>query len=742
VKLLSRLPQAVRSAEGVTQRAAREVNRSGDGASENPEPTDLAARRAIDALLKKQQHRIARDWATRHLALDEVRSFVGHVASGKGEAKFYRDAYLAPLLELLRGAVTGAGSAWRAVYLDERTRFLVPAEVQIEARQAALGPLLAADVADLVERLPLDYRGSAASILTALHAPLSAPKTAPVRLLLIGDCVMTELRAFLTGRCRDAQIDVEIRHQYLSFERGISLNMPAVTEHVQSGAVDVIALSFFTFEGLPLYRALLAEAATLSNARRRERIAALVQMVHQVVASLRAVSDVPILLHNACGLPLDRLRRRLPFLSPIPRAKRKVLELLNAELKAVAQGIENVLLVDELAAIQKSGLRRAANNLFPKKIRHRALFHTSAFGPALAEAYIPPISAYARLHRTKVLCVDFDNTLWDGVMADGDVTQHARPQRILRQLREAGILLVALSKNDPHSIRWREMELQPDDFVLHKISWNQKVQSLQEAAQQLNLGLDSFVVIDDNPAERALIARRFPEVCLLDPTDPSAWTGLEYMLSFPNTRQTAESAARTSLYREAAHRREAMVADLDYPAMMASLELRATWSQARLKDLTRVHELLQRTNQFNTTTRRQTPAELRMMMTNPQYGFFICSLADRFGDLGVVGVVLVHRAAESFTYEAVVMSCRAMGFGLEMLLVRAPLDHVLRQSGRRVAAYGLYVRTEKNEPAASLFKQAGFTQDPADEQRWMLPADAPPPEIPRWLSVTNTDAQP
>jgi FkbH-like protein len=173
--------------------------------------------------------------------------------------------------------------------------------------------------------------------------------------------------------------------------------------------------------------------------------------------------------------------------------------------------------------------------------------------------------------------------------------------------------------------------------VLHKISWNHKPQSIAEAAQQLELGIDSFVAIDDNPAERALIAHQLPVVGLLDSTDPASWNALEFMLSFPNTRQTAESAARTARYRANANRREAMVGQLDYPAMMASLHLRATWSQARAKHLTRIHELLQRTNQFNTTTQRRTPAELRAALDDPQFSISVCSLGDRFGELGIVG---------------------------------------------------------------------------------------------------------
>lgn len=694
---------------------------------------DADARRAFDFVLRKKSKAIAKAWAARHLSVEEIRVSVARESETPDAAGFYARCYLVPLLELLRGAAVAENSAWSAVYLDERKRFLVPADIAVAANEGVLNRVVQADIADLVERIAPRHRRAVSAFLVALHASLEPGIQKPVRLLLIGDCVMTELRAFLVGSCRERETELQVRHQYLSFERGADLNMSGVMEHVRSGAADLVAFSFFTFEGLPLYRALLADAARLSAAEKQDRVTALLRMVRRLVVSVREDSDVPILLHNACGLPLNKWRRRLPFVAAIAGAQREVLDALNRGLAELANGTENVVLIDENAALGGASLRKAAENFFPRKMRRRALFHTSAFGPMLAQIYAPIISAFARLRRVKVLLVDFDNTLWAGVMADGEVEHDSRAQRTLRKLREAGILLVALSKNDPKSIRWTEMVLAPEDFVLHKISWNQKVQSVDEAAQQLNLGRDSFAVVDDNPAELALIADRFPEVVLLDSTDQTTWSALELMLLFPNTRQTEESAARTALYREAANRREAMVAELDYPEMMASLGLRASWSLAREKDLSRVYELLQRTNQFNTTTKRRSLAELRALIEDAAYRVFVYSLGDRFGELGIVGVVILQSTDDALVFDAVVMSCRAMGFGLENLLIRAPLEHMLASTGARRDVRGLFYATERNEPAAGLFLKCGFVRQA--ESEWKLPADSPLPGVPDWLTI-------
>ena len=167
-----------------------------------------------------------------------------------------------------------------------------------------------------------------------------------------------------------------------------------------------------------------------------------------------------------------------------------------------------------------------------------AYVHHSRFGDVLADVYERTLTAHALLGRAKALLVDLDNTLWEGVMADGPVRHHRDRQRQLKRLREAGVLLVALSKNDPGSIRWDELSLDPEDFVLHQINWRPKPDNVSEAITALDLAPEAFVLLDDNPAERALVCENVPGVRALDPTDPLADEALAQWLEFPSTRQT------------------------------------------------------------------------------------------------------------------------------------------------------------------------------------------------------------
>src|SRR5206468_1405805 len=146
--------------------------------------------------------------------------------------------------------------------------------------------------------------------------------------------------------------------------------------------------------------------------------------------------------------------------------------------------------------------------------------------------------------------------------------------------------------------------------------------------------------------------------------------------------------------------------------------------------LDRVHELVQRTTQFNTTTRRRSPAELAELLADPAYDCRITSLRDRFGDLGVVGVVIAHREGTRLTFDSVIMSCRAMGFGLELAMIASALE----AAGDWETAVGVYAPTDRNGPCAQVFASAGFAAMSPEE--WLLTRDAASPvPVPEWLDV-------
>lgn len=703
---------------------------SGPEAGEILASVPFTDRQRIANVIRDVRRHRRQDWARRH-GSQPLRAEL--LLRESGSLDGYADGYLWPLLWTLEHGIRWAREDYLRVYQFERLRFSGTLPLD-DPTIRELRNILEGDLEDIVTRAGsgTTLRGLLTTLLTAVHGPITArvPGHA-VTIAMVGDCVMNETLTFLHPVLRSAGVDLTARHTYFSAGQQIALDTDTMKAELAAHGADLVFLSFLTFEGLPPYRSLLRDAAGLSVEQARPQIDALLAAMFGFVSDVREQTGAPIVLHGCSGLPLRRVRLFAPLLPPLARATRRVTEALDAGLRDIAGAVENTLFLDEAHLVRSVGFRAASRRVLPRWVTHRGPFHPSRLGMLLASEYASVAQAYLMLAKAKVLLVDFDNTLWSGVVGEGRVEHDLRAQRVLRQLQRAGILLVAVSKNDPTSIPWDEMLLEPDDFVLHKINWNPKPRSVAEVAAELNLDPSSFVLIDDSPVERALITQAWPSVGVLDPTDSETWRRLEMMLAFPNTRATREAARRTETYREAAARREAIAAPIDYASMMAGLRLTAGWRLAGLRDVDRVQELMSRTNQFNTTTLRLTTSQLTGLVRSPDADVWVATLADRFGDLGLVGAVVTTRTPERVVFDAVVMSCRAMGFGLENLLVRGPID----AAPGRVEAIGRFVPTERNGPCAGLFRDLGFALRP--DGSWSLDLGGELPAVPDWLTVRS-----
>jgi len=688
-------------------------------------------RRTLAARLERHQDLIVNQWFLTQF--DDARVERFQIAGVHGHDKDrLRDLALKPLLKLFLGYMRSANESLRAVYLDERLRY-APHQADPAVRLAYCSEVLTADkqaIADLLEDDPAlaKFFGS---VWDDIHQPLLAPLGAnPVKLLAVGDCLMNEVRVFLPSQCRASGVDVDMRHLYFSAQQGVGLSVDQVTRFVDVFLPDLIALSFFSYEALPSYSALLRQADGLSNVEIREHVSAIATQIRKFLFDLRMKTDAPFLIHNASGLPLTRIRKYIPGVRALSEKRARVLQAIDMMIDHVVRDIPNCLLIDEWHVAEKYTHKKSAESVVPRAIYKNSLFHTGRFGGFVAHEYEDVIRSFHALLRAKVILVDFDNTLWKGVMADEAVTHDLRAQNLLRLLKEDGMLLVALSKNSPANIRWTEMALGPTDFVLTKINWNPKAQSIIEAAKELNLGLDAFVLIDDNPVERELVRSQLPMVQLLDSLDPFTWRSLRRLLRFPNTQKTGEAHRRTEMYREQADRTHALHSGTDFDALMGSLGLVAQFGPMTDKDLNRVEELFQRTNQFNTTTIRYSKAQLQAMRRDGRYGIYVGELADKFGDLGIVGVVVIERREADRVFESVVMSCRAMGFQFERVLLRLAMD--VEEGVERFI--GRFIPTDRNAPASTLFLDHGFLKN--NETDWHLAADLRPP-LPPWFAFNE-----
>ena len=334
--------------------------------------------------------------------------------------------------------------------------------------------------------------------------------------------------------------------------------------------------------------------------------------------------------------------------------------------------------------------------------------YSEDFHVALGTAIARKIHAVVR-PGPKVLLLDCDNTLWRGVVGEdgADGLEIDPGRRELQQLAidrlGAGVLLGLVSKNNEADV-WEAFERAPgmllrrEMIVAHRIDWEPKSRNIESLAAELNLGVDSFVFLDDSPAECAEVRAGCPGVLVLQlPTEPEAISRfLQHLWPLDARKATDTDRKRAALYAANARRERLRSATSDLHQFVASLEVRTTFVPLSSQTAARAAQLTQRTNQFNTTTIRRSEAELRAIADGGAE-LLIADVSDRFGDYGIVGVVVHRRGPGALEVDTLLLSCRALGRGVE--------QRILAELGRIAADRGLarveiaYRRTAKNRPA-------------------------------------------
>lgn len=349
--------------------------------------------------------------------------------------------------------------------------------------------------------------------------------------------------------------------------------------------------------------------------------------------------------------------------------------------------------------------------------------------PSLANSLANIIkSIYGR--NKKVLALDLDNTLWGGVVGDDGVDGiavgpevpegqvYAEFQSYCKALKSIGVVLAVDSKNDEENalagLNHPDGVLRPDDFVVIKANWDPKDRNLQAIAEELNLGVDSFVFADDNPAERAIVAAQLPGV------ETPALDGAENYIKmldhggyFEVTALSGEDLKKTELYHANAERRRAQAAFADYGAYLDSLAMKATIRPFEPLYLQRIAQLTNKSNQFNLTTLRCSEEDIRAMSTDPAWLCLYGKLEDRFGDNGVVTVVAGQQEGALLHLRLWLMSCRVLKRGIEDAMMDAVVADAAARGVKTICGY--YYPTAKNAMVKEFYAEMGFARIKADE---------------------------
>jgi FkbH-like protein len=436
----------------------------------------------------------------------------------------------------------------------------------------------------------------------------------------------------------------------------------------------------------------------------------------------------------------------------IPGSPRAMAERFNSRLlQEVVK--ENDLVVDAAFLASQVGL----NAWNDARGWYKAKLPASLDATPLYADIICRLLGSARGKARKCLVLDLDNTLWGGVIGDDGVDgialgqnsvvgeAHVALQRYLLDLRRRGVILAVCSKNDDAVARTPfrqhpEMVLKEDHIAVFVANWSDKANNLREIAATLNIGTDSLVFLDDNPVERAQVRLVLPEVAVPELTDdPADYIGLLANAGyFEAIGLSAEDMARAEFYQANAERVSLQkVGNLE--EYLRSLQMMATISPFNAVGRVRIAQLINKSNQFNLTTRRYSENDVESMQNDPTKFCLQVRLADRFGDNGMISVVIFDIAAETWSCDTWLMSCRVLGRRVEELVL-STVAQAARAAGARQLA-GTYLPTKKNSLVADHFAKLGFakTSDLAEGgTRWALDINSyTPPDLP--MQVVYTD---
>jgi FkbH-like protein len=361
--------------------------------------------------------------------------------------------------------------------------------------------------------------------------------------------------------------------------------------------------------------------------------------------------------------------------------------------------------------------------------------YTPAYFAALGTALARKIHAL-RTPPYKVVALDCDDTLWRGICGeDGpqgvvvDPPRRALQEFMLAQ-HDAGMLLCLCSKNNVEDVldTFRlhpEMVLQLDHFVSWRINWSPKSVNLAALAEELELGLDSFILVDDNPRECREVDASCPGVlCLALPArEDEIPDFLRHVWAFDRLRVTEEDRTRSEMYAQELerHRAEKQAASLE--AFLKSLQLEVRIAPMSPKDLARVAQLTQRTNQMNFTTVRRSETDIQALLQSGRAECLTVHVSDRFGSYGLAGVIVFRAGTDALLIDTFLLSCRALGRGVEHRMLAA-LGEIARRRGLRTVE-ARFVRSQRNRPALLFLESVGlqFQSVRGDALLFRFPAD-------------------
>lgn len=559
------------------------------------------------------------------------------------------------------------------------------------------------------------------------------------RIALVSSYVLDPLAHYLDDQCQRAGLEAEL---YIApFNQYVQ---EIFNEHsrLYTFNPEVTLLSIWLEDIAPA----LADAPSQVEL---EKIAEhILSQIDTLAAQFQRRSQAPLLITEFVFMhrsPHGILDNRLPHgLFPwVDQLNRRLAELVLRHERTYVLPLRQV--------VERIGVEQA----YSQKLFYLARMGLS--GKAMAELarsvmrYLKPVKGMTK----KCVVLDLDGTLWGGIVgelgAEGIYLGPTVPgeeyvafQRALLNLTRRGILLAICSKNNVEDVlpvlrAHPHMVLKEEHFAAMRVNWKNKAENIREIAEELNIGMDALVFIDDNPNERELVRQMLPQVLTVTPpTDPSLYRDfVESLTDFEQLTITEEDTKRVVQY-QAISKRQAMKNAADsIEEYLASLSLRVEIGLAGLEHVERIAQMCGKTNQFNLTTRRYQAADIERCVQSRDHAVYVLRVRDRFVDHGLVGVALIVKEGANWRIDEWLMSCRVMGLTIE----QAFMTYLVRDARMNVVNWllGEYVPTKKNMPVKDLYRGLGFdlVVEEQGRQVWSLDVGRAAHTVPPWITMVD-----
>lgn len=530
-----------------------------------------------------------------------------------------------------------------------------------------------------------------------------------VKIAVLGSCSIQYFVMLLRYYLHNAGIDADI---YEGEYNGIAMDVLDSSSALYAFSPDVVII-------LPDYRDIKEYPLLLDDESADRRCDGFVKNYTEIWKQLTLhIPAVTVMQGNfviPLESPLGNLEANYRF------SRRSFIRMINDRLLEAKP--ENVILadVDNLASIVGKKVWFDFSQYFLTKMpcRLECLYD-------LTELFAKQVIALKGKIR-KCLVLDLDNTLWGGVVSEeGYAGINLDPnnavgesflafQQYLLCLKERGVILAVCSKNDEAVAKEpfeknRNMKLKLTDIACFVANWEDKASNIRRIAKELNIGLDSMVFFDDNPAEREIVRSFLPMVEVIDvPQDSSEYVqALDGASAFEWLQITKEDVARNQSYIAESWRKELAENYVNYDEYLKALEMRARIGCISHDQMGRFSQLINKSNQFNLRTRRYTEANIASFMNDADKRCLFAELSDKFSDYGLISCVILTKCVDVCFIDTWVMSCRVLKRGLEYLMFDRILQTAREWQCSRII--GEYIPTAKNNMVNGLYKTLGFME--------------------------------